>query len=85
MVMVAESLPALKRWVGTLGLKDMPKLLVIRVVVAFLLHAGECPACGRLGLYAAKPDTGLRSAASCRGHVGGSSISTKPCGGSCCS
>ena len=41
MVMVAESVPGLKRWVGTLGLKDSAKLLVIRVVVAFLLHAGR--------------------------------------------
>jgi hypothetical protein len=41
MVMVAESLPGLKRWVGTLGLTDSAKLLVIRVVVAFLLHAGR--------------------------------------------
>jgi hypothetical protein len=41
MVMVAESLPGLKRWVGTLGLKDSAKLLVIRMVVAFLLHAGR--------------------------------------------
>ena len=41
MVMVADSLPGLKRWVGTLGLKDSAKLLVIRVVVAFLLHAGR--------------------------------------------
>jgi Transposase DDE domain len=41
MVMVAESLPGLKKWVGTLGLTDSAKLLVIRVVVAFLLHAGR--------------------------------------------
>jgi hypothetical protein len=41
MVMVAQSLPGLKRWVGTLGLKDSAKLLVIRMVVAFLLHAGR--------------------------------------------
>ena len=41
MVMVADSVPGLKRWVGTLGLKDSAKLLVIRVVVAFLLHAGR--------------------------------------------
>jgi DDE family transposase len=41
MVMVADSLPGLKRWVGTLGLVDSAKLLVIRVVVAFLLHAGR--------------------------------------------
>ena len=41
MVMVADSVPGLKRWIGTLGLKDSAKLLVIRVVVAFLLHAGR--------------------------------------------
>jgi hypothetical protein len=41
MIMVADSMPSLKRWVGTLGLKDSTKLLVIRVVVAFLLHAGR--------------------------------------------
>ncbi len=41
MVMVAESLPGLKKWVGSRGLTDSAKLLVIRVVVAFLLHAGR--------------------------------------------
>jgi hypothetical protein len=41
MVMVADSVPGLKRWIGTLGLKDSAKLLVIRVVVAFLLRAGR--------------------------------------------
>jgi Transposase DDE domain len=41
MVMVADSVPGLKRWIGALGLKDSTKLLVIRVVVAFLLHAGR--------------------------------------------
>jgi hypothetical protein len=41
MVMVANSVPGLKRWIGTFGLKDSAKLLVIRVVVAFLLHAGR--------------------------------------------
>jgi Transposase DDE domain len=41
MVMVADSVPGLKRWIGTVGLKDSAKLLVIRVVVAFLLHAGR--------------------------------------------
>jgi Transposase DDE domain len=40
-VMVADSVPGLKRWIGALGLKDSTKLLVIRVVVAFLLHAGR--------------------------------------------
>ena len=41
MVMVADSVPGLKRWISTLGLKDSAKLLVIRVVVTFLLHAGR--------------------------------------------
>src|SRR3984885_13238219 len=41
MVMVADSVPVLKKWIGTLGLKDSAKLLVIRMVVCFLLHAGR--------------------------------------------
>ena len=41
MVMVADSLPGLKRWTAGLGLKDSAKLLLISVVVAFLLHAGR--------------------------------------------
>jgi hypothetical protein len=41
MVMVADWVPGLKRWIGPVGLKDSAKLLVIRVVVAFLLHAGR--------------------------------------------
>jgi DDE superfamily endonuclease len=41
MVIVADSVPSLKRWIGTLGLKESTKLLVIRMVVAFLLHAGR--------------------------------------------
>jgi hypothetical protein len=49
MVMVADAVPGLKRWVGTLGLKDSAKLLVIRVVVAFLLHAGRMSCLGAAG------------------------------------
>ena len=41
MIMVADSLPGLKRWIVTLGLTDSARLLVIRVVVTFLLHAGR--------------------------------------------
>ena len=41
MIMVADSVPGLERWIGTLGLMDSAKLLVTRVVVAFLLHAGR--------------------------------------------
>jgi DDE family transposase len=48
MIMVVDSLPGLKRWLAPLGLKDSAKLLVIRVVVAFLLHAGRM-SCLRAG------------------------------------
>ena len=41
MVMIADVVPGLKRWIATRGLKDHTKLLVIRVVVAFLLHPGR--------------------------------------------
>lgn len=41
MVMVPDSIPGLKGWVGATGLKDGARLLVIRVVVAFLLHPGR--------------------------------------------
>ena len=48
MVIVADSVPGLKRWLAPLGLKDTAKLLVIRMVVAFLLHAGRM-SCLRAG------------------------------------
>ena len=48
MVMLADSIPGLKRWLAPLGLKDSARLLVIRVVVAFLLHAGRM-SCLRAG------------------------------------
>ena len=48
MIMVADSLPGLKRWIVTLGLTDSARLLVIRVVVTFLLHAGRM-SCLRAG------------------------------------
>ena len=41
MVIVADSVPGLKRWISTLGLKESVKLLMIRMVVTFLLHAGR--------------------------------------------
>jgi hypothetical protein len=40
-VMVADSVPGLKRWISIPGLNDSAKLLVIRMVVAFVLHAGR--------------------------------------------
>lgn len=48
MVMLADSLPGLKRWLAPLGLKDSARLLVIRVIVAFLLHPGRM-SCLRAG------------------------------------
>jgi hypothetical protein len=48
MVIVADSVPGLKRWLAPTGLKDAAKLLVIRMVVAFLLHAGRM-SCLRAG------------------------------------
>jgi hypothetical protein len=39
--MVPEIVPGLKRWIATLGQKDSTKLLIMRVIVAFLLHAGR--------------------------------------------
>jgi len=41
MVMIAESVPGLKRWVGKLGLSISSQLLVMRMVIAFLLHSGR--------------------------------------------
>jgi len=41
MVIVADSLPGLKRWLAPLGMKESTTLMVIRVVVAFLLHSGR--------------------------------------------
>lgn len=41
MVMVADLLPGLKRLFSGLGLSDATRLLVIRMVVAFLLRAGR--------------------------------------------
>jgi hypothetical protein len=41
MIMVIDLLPGLKCWIATVGLKDSARLLVIRMVVAFVLHAGR--------------------------------------------
>jgi hypothetical protein len=40
-IMVADSVPGLKKCLAQTGLNDTAKLLVIRVVVAFLLHSGR--------------------------------------------
>jgi hypothetical protein len=41
MVMVADLLPGLKRWLGGLDLREAALALVLRMVVAFLLHRGR--------------------------------------------
>lgn len=55
MIMVANSVPGLKRFTATLGLKDCLKLLVIRVVVTFLLHAGRMSCLRAAGAVRCEP------------------------------
>ena len=67
MVMVADSMPGLKRWLAPLGLKESVKLLVIRMVVSFVLHAGRMSCLRRRGgplrAAASRPDQPLPGAA----------------------
>lgn len=55
MVMVADSLPGLKRWLAPLGLKDSTRLLVIRMIVAFVLHAGRMSCLRAAGAVRCQP------------------------------
>jgi hypothetical protein len=48
MVIVPDSIPGLKSWLAPLGLKESTRLLVIRVLIAFLLHSGRM-SCLRAG------------------------------------
>src|SRR5687768_2570600 len=41
MIMIADLLPGLKRWLGRAGLSDTAQLLALRMIVAFVLHAGR--------------------------------------------
>jgi hypothetical protein len=41
MVIVAESMPGLKKFIGSVQLAESAKLLMTRIIVAFLLHAGR--------------------------------------------
>lgn len=41
MVMVAEVLPGLKRWLSPRGLRPSVQAMVVRMVAAFILHAGR--------------------------------------------
>ena len=41
MIMVADFLPGLKRWMGSLSLSPSGRGMTMRVIVAFLLHAGR--------------------------------------------
>jgi DDE family transposase len=55
MVMVADTVPGLKSLIAPLGLKDSAKLLVIRVIVAFLLHAGRMSCLRAAGAVRCQP------------------------------
>jgi hypothetical protein len=55
MVMVADSVPGLKRWLAPLGLKQSVQLLVIRLVVAFVLHAGRMSCLRAAGAVRCQP------------------------------
>ena len=48
MVIVPDSIPGLKRWLAPLGLNDSTRLLIIRVIAAFLVHPGRM-SCLRAG------------------------------------
>jgi hypothetical protein len=62
MVMVAEVLPGLKRWLGRARLRCSVQAMVLRMVAAFVLHAGRMSC-----LQAAES---IRSAARHRAQVG---------------
>jgi len=53
--MVADSVPGLKRWTSTLGLKQSARLLVIRMIVTFLLHAGRMSCLRAAGAVRSEP------------------------------
>ncbi len=55
MVMVADSIPGLKGWLAPLGLKEGTRLLVIRVVAAFILHAGRMSCLRAAGAVRCEP------------------------------
>ena len=41
MIMVADSLPGIKRFLRALGLKEATLQMVVRIVIAFILHRGR--------------------------------------------
>jgi Transposase DDE domain len=55
MVMVADSLPGLKRWLAPVGMKDGTRLLVIRMIAAFVLHAGRMSCLRAAGAIRCEP------------------------------
>jgi hypothetical protein len=55
MVMVADSIPGLKGWLAPTGLKEGTRLLVIRVVAAFILHAGRMSCLRAAGAVRCEP------------------------------
>jgi hypothetical protein len=55
MIMVADSVPGLKKLLATTGLEGAAKLLVIRMVVSFLLHAGRMSCLRAAGAVRCEP------------------------------
>ncbi|MBC7967895.1 MAG: transposase, partial [Fuerstia sp.] len=41
MVIVSESAPALKRFIGKSGLGDLARAMVLRMILAFIMHRGR--------------------------------------------
>ena len=78
MVIVADSVPGLKRWISTLGLKDSVKLLVIRMVVTFLLHAGRMSCLRAAGAVRCETRHRAQISRFRHGHVGGSRYQLDP-------
>ena len=83
MVIVAVSVPGLKRWISTLGLKESVKLLVIRMVVTFLLHAGRMSCLRAAGAVRCETRHRAQISRFLARPRWRSSISTRSCGKAC--
>jgi len=55
MIMVTDSLPGVKRWISRVGFSDTARLLAIRVIVAFVLHAGRMSCLQAAGAVRCEP------------------------------
>lgn len=55
MIMVADLLPGVKRWISRVGFSDTARLLAIRVITAFVLHAGRMSCLQAAGAVRCEP------------------------------